>query len=409
MLPRTRFHPEDHLSIGIPLTHSHGIRCGDLIFIGGQADIDGTAEVTRPNDLVAQTEIAMQGVLSVLHGCGAVAGDLVKLTAFYVLGDNPDEKIIVDTMASMLGEVDGPGPAVTLVPIETNCFAGLSIEIEAIAMRGQNGERISRSASWIADGVVLPPAFSQAIRCGQMIFASGQTAEDGDGNIQSPGNLSQQSRIVLDKLSRLLKGLGANLDDAVKANIFNVEPGDLENWKEAAMIRANHFQEPGPAATGLSLPRMAREGVMIRYDIIAMRGVDGSRLHREGVWPTGHWDWPVHLPYRHGLKVGDLIFLGGQVSLSTDAKVIDPCDIEAQTHTSMNFIQKVLAEFNLDFEHLVKINTFYAGSKGQQDLLKNASIRSGYYQKPGPASTGIPMSYLAYKEMLIEIDCIAMI
>ena len=63
MLPRKRFHPDNHLSIGVPLKHSHGLRCGEMILIGGQADIDAAANVTKPNDLVAQTKIAMDGVL----------------------------------------------------------------------------------------------------------------------------------------------------------------------------------------------------------------------------------------------------------------------------------------------------------------------------------------------------------
>ena len=409
MLPRKRFHPEHHLSIGVPLNHSHGLRCGEMIFIGGQADIDGDAQVTRPDDIEVQTRIAMAGILKILSGMEVDPSDLVKLTAFYVIGDATDEKRILDLMADSLGELDCPGPAVTLVPIETNCFDGLSIEIEAIAMRGQNGEKLARSASWISDGGALPAPFTQAVKCRQMIFTSGQTAEDAEGNIQHAGSLAEQSHVVLDKLDRLLNGLGADLHDAVKANVFNVEPGDQEEWKEAALIRASYYSEPGPAATGLSLTRLPRNGMMVRYDVIAMRGLDGSRLAREGVWPTGHWDWPVHLPYRHGVKVGDLIFLGGQVSLRPDASVIDPGDVKAQTHTAMRNIQKVLQEYGLDFEHLVKVNTFYAGSKGQEDLLQNASIRCNYYRDPGPVSTGIPFSYLAYKDMLIEIDCVAMV
>ncbi|MEQ9488702.1 MAG: RidA family protein [Alphaproteobacteria bacterium] len=409
MLPRKRFHPEDHLSIGIPLNHSHGLKCGRMIFIGGQADIDENATVTRPNDIVAQTEIAMDGVLTVLDGIGAGPGDLVKLTAFYVHGGNPDEALIARTMAAKLGAVSGPGPALTLIPIETNCFDGLSIEIEGIAMRGENGDVLAKAAAWIPDGSVLPSPFSQAIRCGEMLFTSGQTAMQPNGDIPHPGSLSEQSKITLNKLNRLLAALGADLHDAVKANVFNVEPGDQEDWKAAAMVRASHYKEPGPAATGISVPRLAEDGLMVRNDVIAMRGVDGARLHREGVWPTGHWDWPVHLPYRHGVKVGDLIFIGGQVSLTPDAQIIDPGDIQKQTHTSMRNIEKVLAEFGLGMENLVKINTFYAGSKGQEDLLRNASVRAGYYKSPGPASTGIPFSYLAYKDMLIEIDCVAMV
>jgi len=409
MLPRKTFHPDDHLSIGIPLNHSHGLACGEMLFIGGQADIDGKARVTRPDEIVEQTRIAMRGVLKVLEGMGAEPGDLVKLTGFHVLGDDPDEALILETMAEFLETSCRPGPAVTLVPIETNCFTGLSIEIEAIAMRGQNGERLGRTASWIPDGDPLPPAFSQAVRCGQMIFTSGQTALDAAGGIVEPGSLAAQSRVVLEKQGRLLAGLGADLHDAVKANAFNVEPGDQQEWKEAALVRAGFYREPGPVATGLSLTRLPCAGAMVRYDVIAMRGHDGTRLPRQAVWPTGHWDWPVHLPYRHGLKVGDLVFLGGQVSLTPAGAVIDPGDIEAQTHTAMGNIQRVLTEFGLDFEHLVKINTFYVGANGEVDLAKNALIRAGYYRDPGPVSTGIPFSYLAYKDMLIEIDCVAMV
>lgn len=409
MLPRRRFHPDDHLSIGLPLKVSHGLRCGEMIFIGGQADIDGNATVSRPNNLLAQTKIAMEGLINIAAGMGAEPGDLVKLTAFYVAGDPADEEAILATIAAMLGELHEPGPAITLVPLESHCFEGLSIEIEGIAMRGQNGERLARAASWIPDGAVLPPVFSQALRCGEMIFTSGQSAQDESRTVLQPGSLAAQSHIVLDKLNRLLMGLGADLHDAVKTNVFNVEPGDQEDWKAAALLRASHYREPGPAATGLSLPRLHQAGAMMRNDVIAMRGRDGARLHREGVWPTGHWDWPVHLPYRHGLKVGDLVFLGGQVSLTPQGAVIDPGDVEAQTHSAMQNIERVLGEFGLGLTHLVKVNAFYVGTEGEKDLARNVAVRAGYYRDPGPTSTGIPFGYLAYKDMMIEIDCIAML
>ena len=127
-----------------------------MIFIGGQADINGAAEVTCPNDIVQQTTIAMEGIKTVLKGMQADTEDLVKLTAFYVLEDRAIENDILQVMARCLEKsldnefgcarpgLSRPGPTVTLVPIETNCFDGLSIEIEAIAMRGQNGEILPR-------------------------------------------------------------------------------------------------------------------------------------------------------------------------------------------------------------------------------------------------------------------------
>jgi enamine deaminase RidA (YjgF/YER057c/UK114 family) len=37
------------------------------------------------------------------------------------------------------------------------------------------------------------------------------------------------------------------------------------------------------------------------------------------------------------------------------------------------------------------------------------TIRGSYFDKPGPASTGIPFRCLAYEGMLIEIEAIAML
>ncbi|MEM7227087.1 MAG: RidA family protein [Pseudomonadota bacterium] len=410
MLPRRRFHPEDHFSIGIPLNHSHGLACGDMIFVGGQVDLNPEAEVTTPGDLKAQTRIAMEGIARVLDGLGADLFDLVKLSAFYVTDGTVVERDLLQEIARHLPSGATPGPAITLVPLEALAFPGMEIEIEAIAMRDQNGGRLPRAAAWIPDGAPLPPAFSQALRCGQLLFASGQSALDDIDRIAEPGRLVAQSGIVLSKLDRLLHQLGGDLQDAVKANVFNVEPGHKEEWKEAALVRAGFYREPGPTATGISLPRLSPEGLMVRTDVIAMRGLDGARLQRSHAWPSGHWDWPVHLPYRHGLRCGDLVFLGGQVSLAPDSRVVDPGDMEAQTHRAMRFIGRVLEELGLSFENIVKANAFYTGQGNDAaELHQNLSIRSSYYGAAAPVSTGVPVPYLAYEEMVIEIDVVAMV
>ena len=103
-----------------------------------------------------------------------------------------------------------------------------------------------------------------------------------------------------------------------------------------------------------------------------------------------------------------MIFLGGQVSLDPNANVIDPNNMKKQTHTSMKNIQRVLAEFNASMSNIVKLNTYYEGTSNPNDLHSNVNVRSSYFQKPGPASTGIPFPHLAYKDMLIEIEVIAM-
>lgn len=410
MLPRFHIRREGHRPAGLAAANdSQALRCNKHVFVAGQADLDEEARVRHPGDLAGQARGAMGHVAAALEGAAADLADVVKLTVFHVPHGAMDEEGLLAVLASCLGDPALPGPAVTLVPLPCLARPDMLIEIEGWAMRGLNGERLARQAAWRADGPRLPRPFSQAVRCEEMIFTSGVTCVNEEGAVLYPGSLYEQSRVVLPKLDRLLRQLGAGLADVVKANIFNVEPGTKEDWRAPALLRASHYPEPGPAATGISLPKGGREGVMIVNDVIAMRNVDGSAMARIAVWPDDHWDWTVHMPYRHGLKCGDLVFLGGQVPLGADASLRHPGDMAGQTKLAMDYIGRVLAELGMSFTNVVKVNAFYAAPCGEEHLKPNAETRFGYFPAKGPVSTAVPVPWLAYEGMLTEIDIVAMV
>ena len=240
-----------------------------------------------------------------------------------------------------------------------------------------------------------------------MIFTSGQDARDAAGNLLHAGDSVAQSTVCLDNTARILEALGADMNDAVKFNAYYRGAGTAEEWERSARVRASYFDEPGPTATGLPVHHLHPAGAAFRFDCWAMRGEDGQRLARQHFWPEGHWDWPIHLPYKHGLRCGSKIFVGGQVSLDPQGQVIDPGRMGPQTARAMNNIGRVLAGFDADFSDVVKQNSFYVGSDDPEDLHSNVDVRSSYYSKPGPASTGVPLNYLAYADMLTEIEAIA--
>ena len=125
-----------------------------------------------------------------------------------------------------------------------------------------------------------------------------------------------------------------------------------------------------------------------------MLAEDGSRLHKRHVWPDSLWDWTVHLPYKHGLKCADMVFLGGQVSLDKRGVVVNPHDRSAQTHQAMRHIGTILNELGAGY--------------GDEALNANLPIRSSYFADPGPATTGVPLPALAYDAMMVEIEVFAM-
>ncbi len=414
MLPRSFINPDDHWITEPRLPYSQAVRCGDMLFITGQVALDGSLAVVAPGDLKGQAGAAIADLISVLAAADMTPSDLVQLRVFYRQDGDVDEDVLAGHIGGGLGELSGPGPALTMIPVEMLMSPGVLFEIEAIAMRGQNGEVLRRTAAWDPGWAGPPRPFSHAIRVGEMIFTSGVTARGSCGVVQSPGDLSAQSHVTLARIDGLLRQLGADIQDVVKTNPFNAEPGEADEWSKAALVRAGYYREPGPAATGISLRTLWPGGVMVVTDVIAMRGVDGQRMPRTHVWPDGHWDWPVHLPYRHGIRCGDLIFLGGQVPMNPDASIACIGDLKAQTDMAMEYIRRVLHELGLGFEHVVRINTFYATgtNRGDDDEAiwkTNLHARFAHFQPPGPATTGIPVPYLAYKDMNIEIDVIAMV
>jgi enamine deaminase RidA (YjgF/YER057c/UK114 family) len=234
-----------------------------------------------------------------------------------------------------------------------------------------------------------------------MIFVSAQSPEGPDGDIVA------QTNQVMAQIGRALAGFGASYDDVVKVNRWYVGHGTVADFEPAALACGGHFNEPGPAATGVPIPRHARAGQQIKIEVVAMLGEDGRRLPRRHAWPESLWDWHVHLPYKHGLKCHDMIFLGGQVSLDKQGRAVHPGNLAAQTRQAMDHIGTILRELGADYRDVCKVTTVYQG-RSAEDLHENLSIRSSYFPELGPATTGIPLPILAYPDMVIEIDVFAM-
>lgn len=399
--------PQGHWAWPIDVTHKHGVRCGDMFWVGGQVDLDASGVVQNPYDLHTQTENAVVHFQTVLNHLGADLDDLVKLLVFYVNDGSVDEEFFLGHLADQLPP--GTCTAVTAIPIPCLAYPGLAVEIEGIAMRAPDGAKMPRTYANHAGETPLPGGFAQAVRCGRMIFVSGQSALNPDGSIAAPGKIVEQTDLEMGRIGALLAQFGAGFEDVVKNNRWYSGGGTVADFEPAALACAAHYAEPGPAATGIPIPRHARDGLEIKLEVVAMLGEDGTHLPRRHVWPETLWDWHVHLPYKHGLKCGNMIYLGGQVSLNTKGEAVHPNDLKAQTHQAMQHIGTILKELGADYGDVCKVLTLYEGEAAYDTLHNNLGIRSSYFPDPGPATTGVPLPVLAYPNMVIEIDIMAMV
>lgn len=369
-------------------------------------DLDAEGRALHPGDMGAQVAAAMGNLERALAAAGSSLSHAVKLLCFYVAAESRDEGAIVERLGAAL--LPGTRPAITAIPVPYLAYPGAEIVIEAYAMTAAAGGELARDSADPAGVSPLPAPFAAGVRCGKMIFVSGQSPVTADGRLLHGGDILAQTRQVMRQVETVLKAFGAGFADVVKINRWYVGQGRTEDFEPAALACAANFSEPGPAATGIPIPRHARPGQQIKIEVVAMLGEDGRSLPRRHAWPDSLWDWTVDIPYWHGLKCHDMIFLGGQVSLDTKGRAVNPGDMRAQTGQAMVHIGSILRELGAGYSDICKLTTMYAGPPAPEALHENLRIRSAFFDAPGPATTDIALPVLAYPGMIIEIDAFAM-
>ena len=353
-MKRTYVWPDDHWAWQVPVTHKHGIRDGEMIFVGGEVDMGKACEIRHPGDITAQTEGVLDNIEIILAGCDADFNDIVKLVVFYENKGAVDERALLEQIRKRFtGDV---APVMGAVPLSVLAWPDLKVEIEAIAMRAPDGTRMKRQASNPPDHWEWP--FSHGIRCGEYIFTGTQMALDRNGNVREPNDAVAQAKINIDNMDRVLAGFGAVRADVCRINTFYRGIGTAKDWAMVGEIRGRAFQWPGPVGTGVPVVNLFPNGVTQRQESVAMLGVDGRRLSRIALRPEGHWDWPSPVNFQQVIKVGRMIFVGGQVSAEGQGVVLYPNDLEAQTHEIMRDIDSCLKEVGAKLDDVVKMNTF---------------------------------------------------
>jgi 2-iminobutanoate/2-iminopropanoate deaminase len=127
--------------------------------------------------------------------------------------------------------------------------------------------------------------------------------------------------------------------------------------------------------------------------------------------PKDHWDWSMPVSFSQGWKVGDLIFVGGQISADRQGRTIGAGDIATQTRNVFEHIRKVLGEAGAGLGDIVKLNTYYSfdgrGPPITEFWEEMTRVRMDYLPDPGPAATAVRVAGFAYEDLLIEIEAVA--
>lgn len=110
--------------------------------------------------------------------------------------------------------------------------------------------------------------YSQAIVCGNMLYASGQIPiNPRTGKIESD-DISEQAHRVFKNIGAVLAAKGLDFSSVVKTTVFLTDLGDFNTVNE---IYGGYFTEPYPARSCVQVAKLPKN-VKIEVEIIAEIG-----------------------------------------------------------------------------------------------------------------------------------------
>jgi len=104
-----------------------------------------------------------------------------------------------------------------------------------------------------APGAIGP--YSQAVRSGSFLFCSGQIPLDPKSGQIVSGDITAQTRRVLDNIAALLRAEGLDFDDVVKTTVFLTNLDDFQIVNE---IYGSYFKQNPPARSTVQVSALPR-------------------------------------------------------------------------------------------------------------------------------------------------------
>ena len=125
------------------------------------------------------------------------------------------------------------------------------------------GQRKNISSGTVWEDIA---GYSRAVKVGNLVYVSGTTATDANGEIVGRDDPYAQTVFIIQKIERALHEAGASLQDVVRTRIFVT---DAHRWEPVAKAHAEFFKDIRPANTLVEVSALIGEGYLVEMEVDA--------------------------------------------------------------------------------------------------------------------------------------------
>lgn len=365
------------------LPFSAAVRAGDFIYVAGAIG-DGSTPLAK-GDVAAQTRQTLDGIAATLKQAGSSLANAASVTVYL---RNASDFAAMNGVYAKYFPSNPPARTTVMVTQPLAVPDGL-VEISVIAVPSGGDRQVVHPAGWARP----TSPYSYGIKSGDTLFMAGLVSRNGRDNTAVAGDVSVQTRTVLDNGEAILAAAGMSLSDVVSSRVYLTDPASFQTMNAAYRPR---FGTIAPARltvqAGLTAPDLAVE--------ITMTAVkDPARV----AFTTPNADGSAGQPSANlssAIRVGNRLYVSGLVGNTPATRG----NVEAQSAEILARTGRTLDAAGFSFADVVDATVFMS------DMSKFGEMNGAYvksFTKDFPARATVGLPPMGGGETLVEMMFLA--
>jgi reactive intermediate/imine deaminase len=349
------------------LPFSPAVKAGGLIYVAGTLGT-GAAGAIAKGDIKAQTRQTFDNIAATLKAGGS---SLANAASVLVYLRSASDFAAMNEVYSTYFPKDPPARTTVVVTQPLANADGL-VEISMVAVPNGGERRVVHPSDWIKS----PNPYSYGIRSGNTLFLSGLVSRNGKDNSNVKGDITAQTKTVLDNGAAILKEAGMSYADVVSARVFITDESTFQAMNTA--YRTYFPTMPPARATvkaGLTNPDYLVEIGMVAVKDPGRKAITTPAADGSAGTPNANLS--------SAIQVGNRLYVAGITGNTAGNKG----DTKAQTEEALARIGRTLKAAGFDWSNVVDGIVYLPDMGKFQDM--NAAYRTTFTKDfPARATVG---------------------
>ena len=334
------------------LPFSGAVKAGGLIYVSGSI---GPASGELGKDTKTQTKQTLDNISATLTSAGSSMANVASMMVY--LRNAADFAAMNEVYATYWPK--DPPTRTTVVVTQPLAIADGLIEISAAAIPNGGERVVVHPSEWVKSA----NPYSYGIKSGNTLFLAGLVSRSGKDNTPIKGDVTAQTKTVLDNGAAILKAAGMSLADVVSSRIFLTDDTTFQAMNAAYRTA---FPTMPPARATVKTGLAGGPDYLVEITMVAVKDPGRKAITTPNADGTPGTANPN---LSSAIQVGNRLYVSGILGNTAANKG----DAKAQTAELLARVGRTLKAAGFDWAHVVDGVVYLPDMTKFQDM--NAAYR----------------------------------